>query len=146
MARRPQSQGVSGVIEVAKSIKVEEQHMKRTTREKDRCVRNAGSNSLLSETEYCSDLKYCANHLRKTAQVLERHEPGAEHDEIATTRANLRAVAVRLGRYVRQTAGELEARAAIHCALGEAITRLEGLGYSSGCNEWREIWRATEAK
>jgi hypothetical protein len=29
-------------------------------------------------------------------------------------------------------------------ALGEAITRLEGLGYSSGCNEWREIWRATQ--
>lgn len=59
-------------------------------------------------------------------------------------KANLRAVATRLRRYVRQSMSERKARASLHCALGEAITRLEGLGYSSGCNEWREIWRATQ--
>ena len=140
MARRPQSQGVSGVIEVAKSIKVEEQHMKRTTREKAKCVRNAGSNPLLSETEYRSDLKYCANYLRMTSAELERNEVS---DECDSKVKNMRSVATRLGRYVRKAASDSAAREALHCALGEAITRLEGLGYSSGCNEWREIWRAT---
>ena len=102
-----------------------------------------GSTALLGSVEYCSDLKYCANYLRTVATDLERHEPGAEYDAL---RANLRAVATRLGRYVRQSMSEREARASLRCALGEAITRLEGLGYSSGCNEWREIWRATEVK
>lgn len=102
-----------------------------------------GSTALLGSAEYCSDLKYCANYLRTVAADLERHEPGAECDAL---RANLRAVATRLGRYVRQSMSEREARASLRCALGEAITRLEGLGYSSGCNEWREIWRATEVK
>lgn len=101
----------------------------------------AGSTALLGSVEYCSDLKYCANYLRTVATDLERNEPVAEYDAL---RANLRAVATRLGRYVRQSMTEREARASIHCALGEAITRLECLGYSSGCNEWREIWMATK--
>ena len=99
-----------------------------------------GSTALLGSVEYCSDLKYCANYLRTVATDLERHEPGAEYDALRT---NLRSVATRLGRYVRQSMSEREARASLHCALGEAITRLEGLGYSSDCNEWRDIWRAT---
>lgn len=100
-----------------------------------------GSTALLGSVEYCSDLKYCANYLRAVATDLERHEPGDEYDALRT---NLRAVATRLGRYVRHGVSEREARASLHCALGEAITRLEGLGYSSSCNEWREIWRATQ--
>ena len=100
-----------------------------------------GSTALLGSVEYCSDLKYCANYLRTVATDLERNEPGDEYDAL---RANMRAVATRLGRYVRQSMSERKTRASLHCALGEAITRLEGLGYSSGCNEWREIWRATQ--
>lgn len=100
-----------------------------------------GSTALLGSVEYCSDLKYCANYLRTVATDLERHEPGAEYDALRT---NLRSVATRLGRYVRQSMSERESRASLHYALGEAITRLEGLGYSTGCDEWREIWRATK--
>jgi len=117
--------------------------MKNQKPSKRKGVAAVGSTALLGSVEYCSDLKYCANYLRTVATDLQRHEPGAEYDALRT---NLRAVATRLGKYVRQGITEREARASLRCALGEAITTLEGLGYSSRCNEWREFWRATEVK
>ena len=80
--------------------------MKNQKPSKRKGVAAVGSTALLGSVEYCSDLKYCANYLRKVANDLESHEPGEEYDAL---RANLRAVATRLGRYVRQSMSEREA-------------------------------------
>lgn len=90
--------------------------------------------------EYRSDLKYAARFIREEARTYAKYGVGLEFD---ADLKNLRAVATRLQGYAKQDYCDGEARAALRCALGEAITRLEGLGFSSSCNEWRAIWRRT---